>query len=121
MLRKRILKRNFEDPRIGRLLVDLSKSKSKFWFAVGKRLSAPRRERIAVNVSQLRRNIVGGETVVVPGKLLGAGEIDRKVTVAAYQFSETAVEKIKAASGKVMLIEELLDKDKVGKKLKMVI
>lgn len=121
VLRKRIQKRRFEDPRMKKLLISLSKSKSKFWTAVAKQLSAPRRSRVAVNVSQLRRNVKDGETVVVPGKLLGAGGIDRRVTVAAYHFSEASAEKIKAAGGKVMLIEELLDKDKSGKKLKMVI
>ena len=99
----------------------MSKTKSKFWFAIGKKLSTPRRNRVAVNVSQLRRNVVEGDTAVVPGKLLGSGNIDRKVTVAAYHFSEIAAEKIKAAGGKLIVIEELLEKDKVGKKLKLVI
>ena len=121
MLRKRIQSRKFEDPRMTALLVDMSKTKSKFWFAVGKRLSTPRRNRVAVNVSQLRRNVKDGETVVVPGKLLGAGSIDRKVTVAAYHFSNTAAEKLRASGSKLMLIEDLLKEDKIGKKLKMVI
>lgn len=103
------------------LLINISKAKSKFWFAVGKRLAVPRRERIVVNISRVRQNAVEGETIVVPGKLLGSGTMDKRVTVAAYHFSEIAAEKIKAAGGKLIVIEELLEKDIVGKKLKLVI
>ena len=37
-------------------------------------------------------------------KILGTGEIDRKVTVRAHKFSESAVEKIKKAGGTVEVI-----------------
>ena len=58
---------------------------------------------------------------MVPGKLLGAGKLTKAVTVAAYQFSDSAVDKIKEAGGKAMLIEEMLEAEKDGKKLKMVV
>lgn len=120
-LRKKIEKRKFTDPRAKQLLVKLSKAKAPFWTAVGKHLATPRRNRVVVNVSQLANHVEKGDQVVVPGKLLGAGSIDTKVTVAAYHFSESAVEKIKKAGGEALLIEEMLEKHPKGKNLKMVV
>ena len=39
-----------------------------------------------------------------PVKILGDGEISRKVTVSAHKFSKSAKEKIEAAGGKVIVI-----------------
>ncbi len=38
-------------------------------------------------------------------KILGSGELTRKITVQAQQFSQSAVQKIEAAGGKVEVIE----------------
>ena len=39
-------------------------------------------------------DIQEGDTVVIPGKVLGSGELDHKVTVSAFKFSKSALEKI---------------------------
>ncbi len=55
-----------------------------------------------VSVDELRaRGLVKHRGLV---KVLGEGEIDRALTVRAHAFSLTAVEKIKAAGGKVEVI-----------------
>ncbi|HDR53190.1 MAG TPA: 50S ribosomal protein L18e [archaeon] len=120
-LRKRIQQRDFTDPRIKHLLVQLARTKSPFWIAVAKHLSTPSRNRVGINLSQINRQATAGDTLVVPGKVLGSGNLTSKVTVVAYQFSQSAVETIKKAGGEALLIEELVEKDKTGKKLKLVI
>ena len=72
------------------------------------KLMKPKRRRVEVNVSRINRYTKEGETVLVPGKVLGAGVIDHPVTVAAFGFSKKAVEKIEAAGGKCLSIEEFL-------------
>jgi large subunit ribosomal protein L15 len=42
----------------------------------------------------------------VPVKILGQGELSKKLTVHAHGFSATAREKIEAAGGTCQLIEE---------------
>ena len=59
------------------------------------------------------------EIIVVPGKVLGSGEISKKLTVAAYKFSEQAIEKIKAAKGTSMELEELIKKNPKGQKIRI--
>ena len=52
--------------------------------------------------SLLASNVVRKRTA--PVKILGDGEISRKVTVSAHKFSKTAKEKIEAAGGKAIVI-----------------
>ena len=61
-----------------------------------------------------------GETVVVPGKVLGLGEVTQKVDVAAYQFSISAVEKIKLAGGNTLSLWELMEKNPKANKVRII-
>ena len=82
------------------------KSKQNIWKSISEKLLASRKNRVTVNVADISRNSKDGSNVVVPGKVLGAGVIDHKVTVAAFSFSLGAREKIKAAGGKCIEIGE---------------
>lgn len=78
------------------------------WRSVAELLSRPRRKRIAVNVGRLNRLINDGDVVVVPGKVLGGGVFNKKATVAAWAFSKTALEKIRAGGGEALSILDLV-------------
>ena len=86
----------------------------KIWMDVAKHLAKPRRNRIAVNVSRLNRYTEKRETVVVPGKVLGAGKIGHPITVAAFSFSEKAIQKIKAVKGKPVSLHQLVKNNPKG-------
>jgi len=90
------------------------------WKDVAKRLSSPKRNRIAVNVSRLNRYTKRNETVVVPGKVLGAGELKHPITVAAFAFSQTAREKVTAARGKCLSFADLIKKNPKGSNIKII-
>jgi len=87
---------------------------------VADRLSRSRRRSIAVNISRLNRYTKDGETVVVPGKVLGAGKMDHPVHVAAFAFSEGARLKILKAKGKCLSILELAEKNPKGTNVKII-
>ena len=91
------------------------------WRYVAELLERPRRLRIVVNVSKINRYTDKGDVVVVPGKVLGAGSIDHPVTVAAVGFSKQAVEKIRAAGGRVLHILQLLEENPRGSRVKIII
>lgn len=95
-------------------------NKAKIWRDVAERLAKPRRKRIAVNVSRLNRYTEKNETVVIPGKVLGAGEINHPITVAAFTFSEKAKGKIRAAKGKCLSFFELVKKNPKGSNVKII-
>lgn len=79
------------------------------WRALAEELDKAKRRRVAVNLSRLNRNTLEGEVVAVPGKVLGAGELDHQLKVAAFSFSETARRKISLAKGVFMSLRELMD------------
>lgn len=83
------------------------------WQRVADELQAAARQQRAVNLSRINRATSDGETVVVPGKVLGAGTLDHAVTVAALQFSDAAREQI-AANGTAQYIDELMAENPDG-------
>lgn len=100
-----------------RELKKLSNSqKVKIWKAVAENLARPTRRMRKVNLWKINKFTKENETIVVPGKVLGVGELDHKVNVAAYQFSEGAKSKI----DNFMLIEELMSKNPKGSKVRII-
>ncbi|UCD03375.1 MAG: 50S ribosomal protein L18e [Candidatus Aenigmatarchaeota archaeon] len=79
-----------------------------FWRALAKKLNRPRRKAYEVNLFSLER-YAGKETVIVPGYVLGTGDITKPVNVAALKFSAKAEEKIKKAGGKVMDVFDFVE------------
>ena len=94
--------------------------KVNLWKRLADDLSRCTRSRRVVNLMKIAKNIKPGETVVVPGKVLGMGEIKEKVDVAAYQFSSSALEKIKHAGGNVFTLQELMEKNPKGNKVRII-
>ncbi|MGF7118194.1 50S ribosomal protein L18e [Methanobacterium oryzae] len=90
------------------------------WKDVAKRLERSNRRKAEVNISQINRHSSPDETVLVPGKILGSGELNHKVNVVALNFSKRAEEKIDAAGGECLDISEILDKNPKGNKIRII-
>ena len=75
-------------------------AKEKAWFPVAKRLSGSTRSLSNYNLStiSLVKEVKEGSIVIVPGKVLGQGQLDKKVQICALSFSASASEKLKKAS-----------------------
>ncbi len=89
------------------------------WRDIATRLLRPTRQYTEVNLSRLNRYTKDKDLVLVPGKVLGAGEIDHKLTVAALGFSTGAKDKITAAGGSCLTIEELMSQNPDGSKVRI--
>ena len=96
-------------------LVEELSSLSPAWKAVAKGLDRSRRVRYEVNLLDLERNADPKFTTVVPGIVLGTGEVKKKLTVAALKFSKTARQALEKSGGKCLSIKELSEKNKEGK------
>ncbi len=94
--------------------------KSKFLLALAKKLSVPLRRRAEVNIADIERVCSKDEYLVVPGKVLGYGILTKPVTVACWQFSKSAKQKIEAAGGKLLSISELVKKNPKGKNVRII-
>ncbi len=102
-----------------KLISELNKQEKSIWKRVASDLKKSRRNRREVNVSVINRNSKDNETIIIPGKVLGDGAIDKKLTVAAFQFSELAKSKIEKAGGNAISIKELLEKEPKAKGVKL--
>jgi len=113
-----MVKRGPENPLTWQLVVFLektaSKNKAPVWKEVAERLCAPRRKRPEVNLYGLDKHCKDGETAVVPGKVLGIGNVSKKLTVAAQSFSGSAKRKIENAGGKALGIKQAAEANPKG-------
>lgn len=89
------------------------------WKALARKLNKPSRNRHELSLTRLDRNTKSRETVVVPGVVLGPGELKKQLTVAALKFSADAKEKIEKAGGSCISIEELMEKNPKGHKVRI--
>ena len=97
------------------LIGELQKANKDIWKRVARELAKPARRRAAVNVSKIEQYSMDGGTIIVPGKVLGAGYLSKKVTVAAFNFSEAAREQISKGGGKAVSISQLVRDNPDGK------
>ena len=112
------------NPLLIQLIRDLKKigwvEEAPIWRDIAKRLEKPLQNRSEVNISRIARYVKKGETIVIPGKLLGSGSIDFPVTVAAFKASEGAKKKIRQAGGKIISIHELVRTNPKGGKVRII-
>ncbi len=115
---KRTGPQNLELKLLIRKLKKLSnKENVKIWKRIASDLEKPTRKRRKVNIYKINKYTREGETAIIPGKVLSLGSLNKKITIAAYQFSEAAKEKLK---NNAVTIEQLITKNPKGKKLRII-
>ena len=90
------------------------------WKRIANDLEKPTRQRRVVNLSSISRYTKENEIVVVPGKVLGAGDLQHKLTISAFQFSTGAKEKIEKAGAKIVPLLELSKENPSGKGIRII-
>jgi len=89
------------------------------WKQIAVELEKPTRSRREVNLYKIEANARDDEIVIVPGKVLSNGVVQKAVKVAALSFSEGAKEKIISAKGQILSIQELMKQNPEGKKVRI--
>ncbi len=112
-----------ENPELVKLITNLKlkarENNAKIWRDIAERLESPNSNHAEVNLSRIQRYAEDGEVIVVPGKVLGSGVLEKKVTVAAWKVSRKAEEKIKKVGGRVLTIMELVEENPKGSKVRI--
>ena len=90
------------------------------WLDIADNLAKPKRQRAAVNLSRINRNTQRRDIIIVPGKILGTGALNHSLTVAAFDLSSKAMEKLAAAKAKYVSISELAEKNPTGTNIKII-
>ncbi len=104
---------------IKELKINAKTHNAKIWKDIAQRLESPDRNHAEVNVSKIERYAKDNEVIIVPGKVLGAGRLTKKVTVAAWRVSGTAEKKIVEAGGEVITIKELMARNPKGSNVRI--
>ena len=111
------------NPRLSSLIADLKSaarnSGGAVWGDVAERLQKPRRTHAEVNLGRIERYAQEDETVVVPGKVLGSGVLQKDVTVAAVDFSGTAEKKIDQV-GEAVSLEQAIENNPDGSQVRVI-
>ena len=102
------------------LISELKKRKEPIWKKIAQELSRGAKNKRQVNLSKISRHAEPGDMIIIPGKVLSGGEIKTQLTIAAFQFSQTAREKIEKAGSKTMAIDELMKANPKGTKIKVI-
>jgi large subunit ribosomal protein L18e len=89
------------------------------WKDLALRLEKPKRNWSEVNLEKIDKYIGNKETALIPGKVLSSGTLTKKVSIAAWDFSAKAEEKIKKAGGKQLSIQELIKNNPKGKDIRI--
>ena len=114
---------NKTDPALISLISDLKAKEREngaaVWRDIAKRLEKPKKNWAETNLSKLDRYANDGETIIIPGKVLAAGSISKKITVVAYSFSVAAKDAIIAAGGKTMAIRDLMAENPKGSNVRI--
>lgn len=112
----------FENPIRTKLIEDIrniNKENYGIWKSVSEELSKVRKNRRVVNLWKINKFTKEGDVVVVPGNVLAHGELDHKVTIAAFKFSDKAKEKIEK-TGRVVSILDIIKENKKGSNIKII-
>ena len=91
--------------------------KSNFWRRIAKELEKSTRKTREVNLDKLDKHTKENEVVMVPGKILGTGNLNHKILVASFSQTEKAKEKLK---NNLISIQDLLKKDPKGKNIRII-
>lgn len=118
MISKTQINKRLEKKRNPELREIIKLAKAKSLLELGKKLTGPTRQQKKINVGEL--NEIDEKSIIVVGKVLGEGEVNKKMTIAALGFSEQAKEKLKGAGCEIRTIKQEIEKNPELKGVKII-
>lgn len=81
------------------------------WLALARFLSGPSKNYSFYNLNQIDKHAKEGDTILVPGKVLGSGDLTKKVVIVALSISSSAKEKLKKTKSEFIHIADEIKKN----------
>lgn len=98
---------------------DLKKASKKndapIWSKLAEYALKPSVARRTVNIKKISQFTKDNDVVVVPGKVLGTGNISHKITLFSFSISNAAADKILGAGGKILNYSSMIEQNPTGK------
>ncbi|MBA0908561.1 MAG: 50S ribosomal protein L18e [Nitrosarchaeum sp.] len=85
------------------------------WAKMAEYALKPSIARRHINLNRIAQLTKDSDTVVFPGKVLGTGDIEHKITLCSFSISNTAASKVLEKGGKVITFADLIKKHPTGK------
>ncbi len=104
---------------VRKLIRDLWKTRIKIWRKISKKLGGPRKNKVSPNLYRINKKTKENDVIVIPGKILGMGELNHTLTIACLECSNSARKKIISSGSKLISIEELLEQNPKGSGVKV--
>ncbi|MBU0957417.1 MAG: 50S ribosomal protein L18e [Nanoarchaeota archaeon] len=98
----------------------LSAKKADKWVKISHLISVPTRKQSKINLEEIDKNSQEGETILVPGKVLGVGDVSKKIRVVALKFSESAIKKLKDKKCEIVSVKEEIKVNPLAKGIKII-
>jgi large subunit ribosomal protein L18e len=99
-----------------RLLKQASiKNDAPIWSKLAKLALKTSSSRRVVNLTKINDVTKENDVIVVPGKVLGTGNVLHKVTLSSFSISNSAAKKIIESGGKIISFSEMIEKFPTGK------
>lgn len=118
-----VKKINKTNPVLITLIHELKKqaneNEAPIWKDIASRLERSLKNWPEVNLDRISKYTGEKETALIPGKVLSNGDLTKKVTIAAWSFTDKSREKIEKAGGKYISIEELMKNNPKGKDVRI--
>jgi len=93
--------------------------KNENWINIARIISGPRKNLSNLNLEKINTDSKEGDIVVIPGKVLSQGEIDKKIKIIALGFSKKAIDKLSKSKTEFSFINEEVKKNPNAKEIKI--
>jgi len=96
------------------------KNNAPIWLKLAELALKPSRSRRVINLGQLDKFVNDNDVVVVPGKVLGTGNMSHKITLCSFSISTTGAKKVTQSGGKLVDFTHLIKNHPTGKGVKII-
>jgi len=92
-----------------------TKNNAPIWAKLSNYALKPSIARRHINLNRINQLTKDMDQVVFPGKILGTGHIDHKITICSFSISNSAATKILEKGGKIISFSDLIKNHPTGK------
>ena len=92
-----------------------AKNDAPIWSKLEKLALKPTSARRVVNLTKINSLTKESDVVVVPGKILGTGNISHKITICSFSISNAAAKKIIDSGSQILSFSNMIEKFPTGK------
>ncbi|MGI0065722.1 MAG: 50S ribosomal protein L18e [Nitrosotalea sp.] len=96
------------------------KNNAPIWERLADLALKPTRAKRTMNLGQLDKFVADNDVIVVPGKVLGTGNLSHKITLCSFSISTTGAKKVTQSGGKILDISEIIKNHPTGKGVKII-